>query len=90
MKTKEKKEEIKTLIENMLNNSHKEMVNKIDQILNSGPIDVDNWDIIHNPMIIPKCIVSALLEEESKEYNGKGTCFEKSMKKEIKNIKYFI
>lgn len=84
------KRKIKSLVEDMLNESHEAMIKKIDKVLNSGYVDVDGWDENHNPMILPKCIVTAILQNESKQYEGKGTSFEKEIKKEVKNIKYFI
>lgn len=41
-------------------------------------------------MILPKCIVTALLQNESRQYEGKGTSFEKTVKREVKNITYFL
>ena len=32
-------------------------------------------------MILPKCIVTAILQDESTQYEGKGTSFEKQVKK---------
>jgi hypothetical protein len=85
-----KEKQIKKLVTDMLKDSHKAMLNKIDKILASGAIDVDSWDENRNPMILPKCIVTALLEDESTQYNGSGTSFEKEIKNEVKNIKCFI
>jgi len=41
-------------------------------------------------MILPKCIVIALLQNESRQYSGRGTSFEKRVKREVKNISYFL
>lgn len=41
-------------------------------------------------MIIPRCIIMAILEHESQQYSAKGTSYEKRIKKEVKNIQYFI
>ena len=88
MKTKNDK--IKKLVADMLKESQAAMVKKIDAALNSGAIDIEVWDENSNPMILPKCIVTAILENESKQYEGKGTSFEKQIKKEVKNIRYFL
>mgnify|MGYP003338283452 CR=1 FL=1 len=83
----EKKEKIKSLVIDMLKESNNAMIKKIDKLLTSGAIDIDNWD---ERMILPKCIVTALLQDESTQYEGKGTSFEKQVKKEVKNLKYFL
>lgn len=90
MNTSEKKEKVKSLVSDMLKESYESMISKIDKALNSGAIDIDNWDEKNSPMILPKCIVTALLEQESTQYTGSGTSFEKEIKKEVKNIKYFL
>jgi hypothetical protein len=41
-------------------------------------------------MILPKCIVTAILQNESTQYEAKGTSFEKHVKKEAKNICSFL
>lgn len=90
MTTQEKQKKIKSLVVDMLNYSHKAMVEKIDAALNSGAVDIDSWDEKNAPMILPKCIVTALLQRESNQYEGKGTSYEKKIKKEISNLKYYI
>ena len=76
-----KKLKIKELVLDMLNDSHIQMVNKLEKIINQ-------WDENINSMIIPKSIVIALLEEEKSQYDAKGTSFEKEIKKNIEKIKY--
>ena len=90
MTNTQKKRKIKSLVKEMLNDSHKAMIGKIDHVLNSGAIDIDAWCESHNPMILPKCIVTAILQDESHQYEGKGTSFEKMIKKEVRNIRYII
>lgn len=90
MTTQEKQKKIKSLVVDMLNYSHKAMVEKIDAALNSGAVDIDSWDEKNAPMILPKCIVIALLQRESNQYECKGTSYEKKIKKEISNLKYYI
>ena len=90
MTTQEKKDKIKELVSDMLEESHTIMLKKIDRALNSGAVDVDAWDEKNNPMILPKCITTAILQNESTQYEGKGTSFEKQVKKEVKNIRYFL
>jgi len=85
-----KKKKIKALAKKMLKNSLKEMEAKIDKALNSGALDIDNWDENSNSMILPKVIVVAIMETEADQYKGSGTSFEKEVKKEVRNLKCFI
>lgn len=87
MKTINKSEKIKSLVLTMLEGSYDSMVRNIDKVLDSGAIDVDDWD---ETMILPKCILTAVLEQESIQYSAKGTSFEKEVKKEVKYIRYFL
>lgn len=82
-----KKLHIKSLVISLLNDSHRAMNERVDKLLNSGALDIDNWNENDNSMILPKSIAIALLQEESKQYECKGTIFEKRIKKEVKNIK---
>jgi len=41
-------------------------------------------------MILPKCIVVAVLESEADQYKATGTSFEKEVKKEVRNLRCFI
>ena len=87
---KTKKEKIYSLVSDMLNQSNKAMRKNIRKVLNSGAVDVDNWDESISPMILPKCIITAILQHESTQYDGTGTSFEKRIKKDVNNIRYFI
>jgi len=84
------KAKIKKLVKELLKESNKAMINNIDKVLNSGCLDVEDWNENNNPMILPKSILIALLEYEIEQYSSKGTCFEKQINKEVKNIKYFL
>lgn len=90
MKTDIKKGKIKKLVKDMLIESHKKALANIDKALNSGCIDIDNWDENINSMALPKTILTAILEEEARQYSARGTSFEKQIKKEVNNIKYFL
>ena len=90
MTTQEKKNKIKSLTEDILKESFDAMIKKVEKALNSGAIDVDSWDENYNPMILPKCIVTAILQDESTQYEGKGTSFAKQIKKEVQNIRYYL
>ena len=90
MTTTEKKEAIRILVNEMLNESCDNMIKKVEKILNSNAIDIDSWSKDNAPMILPKCIVTAILKDESTQYEGKGTSFEKRIKNEVNNIRHFI
>jgi len=84
------KAKIKALVIEMLNASQENMISNIDKILKSGCIDTEGWDENINPRLLPNCITAALLQDEATQYDGKGTSFEKYVKKEIANIRLFI
>jgi predicted transcriptional regulator len=86
--TKEGK--IKSLVLDMLKESYEAMIKKVDKAIHSGAVDIDEWDESYQPMILPKCIVTAILQNEAAQYEGKGTSFENKVKKEVKNIRHFI
>lgn len=86
----EQKEKIKALVIELLKDSHEEMIKKIDRAINSGALDIENWDEKITPMIIPKVIATAILESEATQYSARGTSFEKKIKRDVKNLRYFI
>ncbi len=90
METKEKKEKIAELVLEMLEWSHENMKKKIQKAINCGAIDIDGWDPNNKQMAVPKCIVAAMLRNESWEYEGRGTSFEKKIKRDIENIQLCI
>jgi hypothetical protein len=90
MKTDTKKKKVKKLVTDMIKYSNKEMLKKIDKAINSGAINFDDWEEDNTPMILPKSILLAILMSELTQYEGRGTSYEKKVKKEAKNIQYFI
>ena len=84
------KNKIKKLVIDMLIDSHRKALLNVDRVLNSGCIDTASWDENDAPMILPKTILTAILEEEARQYTARGTRYEKQMKKEVRNIKMFI
>lgn len=90
MSLQDKKDKIKSLVTDMLQESYEAMLKKVDKVLNSGSIDIDSWEESRKPMFLPKCIITAILQNESTQYEGKGTSFEKDIKKEVRNIRYFL
>jgi hypothetical protein len=87
---KSNKKKIKKLVKDMLIESHRKAVLNIDKVLDSGCIDIDGWDEKNAPMILPKCILTAILEGEARQYTARGTTYEKQMKKEVNNIRYYL
>jgi len=90
MNEQEKKQEIKKLVIEMIKESEVAMIKKIDTILESGAVDVENWNANICKMILPKTIITALLTNESVQRDGRGTSFEKQVKKDVKNICNFL
>lgn len=84
------KKTIKKHAKDMLKDSYASMLKKIDKALNSGVIDIDGYDPKDKPMIAPKCILMAILLDESRQYSARGTGYEKKVKREVKNIINFI
>lgn len=90
MTTRQKKAKIKRLVKDMLKESHKKAIANIDKALNAGCIDIDGWDSDNAPMVLPKTILTAILEEEARQYTARNTRYERKVKKEVENIKMFL
>lgn len=88
--TQEKREKIKALAIEMLEESHKAQLAYVEKALNSGGINIDEWSEHTERMIIPKSIIVAALESEAVQYDAHGTSFERRVKKNVKNIRRFI
>ena len=85
-----KKQQIKRLVKEMLIECNKKALKNIDKVLNSGCIDIEDWDEKKAPMVLPKAILTAILQYEANQYTAIGTSFERKMKKEVSNIRYFL
>lgn len=85
-----KKYKIIELTNKMLNEAVPHMRKQIERAVNSGAIDTDEWDENSSPMILPKAVLIAVMENEADQYKATGTSFEKQVKSEVKNIKYFL
>lgn len=85
-----KREHIKGLIKDMLYDCYEKMVADIDKALDSGAIDVESWDPHVATKVLPKTILTAILAEHYTQYAGIGTSSERKVKKDVKNIKYFL
>jgi len=90
MNTADKKNKIKQLAIDMLKESQEAQLKLVEKALNSGALDIDAWDENDKPMILPKIIVTAVLQRESQQYEAKGTSYEKKVKKEVNNLKIFL
>ena len=84
------KDKIEALVNEMLAESVQHMTKKVKEALNSGALDIENWDENDTPMIIPKIIIQAVLQSEAEQYSARGTSFERKINKEVKNLRYFI
>lgn len=85
-----KKEKIKSLVAEMLKDSYEAMLKKIDTAIDSGAVNINDWDEKNAPMILPKCIVMAIMERENLQYSGRGTGYEKQIKKQVNSIRYYL
>ena len=87
----EKKDAIKKHINNML----KDLMNtyiprKIDIALKCGVLDIDSWEPDITPMIIPKTILVAALNGAADQYYPHGCGVEKQVKRDVKNLGFYI
>ena len=85
-----KKEAISNKVNELLTESYKDAEKMINKAIDSGCLDIENWDSEINNWILPKAITIAILEKESNDYRAKGTSFEKQISKEVKNLSYFL
>lgn len=90
MTKKQKERAIRKHVKDMLKQSHDVMVKNIDKAIMCGVLDIDSWDPDDKPMIIPKIIVKALIESEALQYDARGTGYEKTIKKQVRKLRYFI
>ena len=84
-----KKAYIESQVELLMEQSKRAMRENLTKALNSGAIDIDNYDTEVNSMVLPKAIWTAILQEEATQFSP-PTSQEKAFKKEVKNIRYFI
>ena len=90
MTTEEKKIAIKELVSELITFSSEQMIEGIDRALNSGTIDFDEWEESNGKMIIPKCILLALLEKQIDVNDAKGTSHQRRVRKQVKLIRYYV
>ena len=89
MTTEQKKEAIKEFVIEMLEDSQRAMTLNIDKVLNSGAIDIDDYNEGFQ-MAIPKAIVIALLLDMAGQYEPPFVSMRKIVIKEVKNILHFL
>ena len=87
-----KKKEIRDHVLGMIDNSCQHMKNKLNDVMKSGAVNVEGWNPDYRPMLLPRAIVTALLQYVSNQYvsnqfDGRCTSFEKQMKYDIAKIK---
>ena len=83
----EKEKQLAALASDMLKRSHDDAIKNIQKVLKSGAIDLESWD---GSMVLPKTIVTALLEEESTQWVVTGTSYAKQVKRDVRNIRIFL
>ena len=89
-KKKGQKKKITALLDAMAKESYGHLAEKFDKALDSGAIDIDEWSADDNPTILIRTIFIACLTDEIDRYSAAGTCFEKQVKKDVKNLLNFI
>lgn len=67
-----------------------QLLPKVERAINSGAIDPDYWDERNEDMILPKCIVIAILEDVADNCKTNNKTIKRQMNREIKNLKLFI
>ncbi len=90
MTIEEKKAKIELLANEMLKCSVENIQKSIKKAIECSGIDIESWDENSGPMILPKIILISAIENEARQHYGLGTSFEKKIKKEVKNIAYFL
>lgn len=91
MTKKQKKVAIKSRVNHMLDELILRIKNElIYKALESGVLDIDEWDEHVDSMVLPKAILKAILESEANQYSMRFTSYQKSFNKEVKNLKLFI
>jgi len=80
------KEQILEKVAYLLVNAQKRMSERAERILASGRTDVDGAD---DDFVVPKQIITALLEFESKQYTPFNEEDRKVFLREVANMQYF-
>lgn len=89
MSIKDKKQAIKFYATDILEYSKKRMLDKIDVAIDSGVLDIEKWNPVDAPMLLPKIIMASILKSELEPYKGKHTLSERIVKKKTNRLKEF-
>lgn len=81
--------QIRNITLRLLAESFAKQVELVERVIAASEKQIEDWPG-SGPMILPKNIASAILAHESGQYDGKGTSYEKSSKKEIERIKLIL
>lgn len=90
MTTQNKKESIKNRVNELLNDSFIDAQKLVLKGINSGAIDIENWTPEFDSWLLPKIIATAILEKCAETCSPNGTGHEKTVTKEVKNLKLFL
>ena len=77
------KTQLKKKIKELIKQSNKSMIKNLDKIINSGAIDLTQYE---NNYILPKICICALFKEERFQYKPLSN----KARKELKNLEYFL
>ena len=86
-----KREKLKEAILGCLSESVEAIKTKtLDKALDSGAININDWDEENSPMILVKGIIIGILKSEAEQYSAKGTNFEKQVKGIANRIQVYL
>lgn len=77
------KKEVRKKTRELIQYTSKWMRRDLEKVLSSGCINLNNWE---SNYLLPKTIMLALHQEQMRNYDGRGTSYERKIKKEAKNI----
>ncbi|TXG76185.1 hypothetical protein E6Q11_05130 [Candidatus Dojkabacteria bacterium] len=89
---KSNKEKIHELAKFMLEDSHKKALQKLQSLMDSKAMDeeFDEWSPDDKPMLLPKAIVTGILESEAEQYSAKGTSYVRVSNRWIRLVRYYM
>lgn len=90
MTRRQKEKIVRQIVWFMIRESAAHAQSRVTEAIKSGAINIDDYDPVCAPMVLPKTITAALLQAEIRPLLGTGTKYEKQVKKDIKNLLYFL
>ena len=90
MTIQDKKESIQNRVNELIQESFVDAKKLVSKAINSGAIYIENWTPEFASWLLPKIIATAILEKCAETYSPNGTGHEKTVKKEVKNLKLFL